>query len=74
MLESLFSKAAGPQTSNFIEKRLQYRCFPFKLAKFLHEHLLLQNNSSGPFRGFCSKNNVIFSVIMTTSSYNQKLS
>ena len=74
MLESFFSKVAGPQTCNFIEKRLQYRCFPLKLAKFLYEQLLLQNNCSGRFCGFCSKNKVIFSVIMTTSSYNQKLS
>ena len=30
-----FNKVAGPQNSNFIEKRLQQRFFPVKFAKFL---------------------------------------
>ena len=30
-----FNKAAGPQNSNFIKKRLQQRFFPAKFAKFL---------------------------------------
>ena len=32
---SLFNKVAGLQTSNFIKKRLQYRCFPVNFTKFL---------------------------------------
>ena len=35
MLESLFSKVAGPQACNFIKKRLQLRCFSVKFSKFL---------------------------------------
>ena len=35
MLESLFNKAAVPQVNNFIEKRLQHRCFPVNIVKFL---------------------------------------
>ena len=35
MLESLFNKVTGFQASNFIKKRLQHRCFPVKLVKFL---------------------------------------
>ena len=35
MLESLFTKVAGPQACNFIKKRIQHRCFTVKFAKFL---------------------------------------
>ena len=34
VLQSLFNKVADLQSSNFIKKRLQYRCFPVKFAKF----------------------------------------
>ena len=41
VLESLFNK--GHQVCNFIKKRLQHRCFPVIIAKFLstyfEEHL-----------------------------------
>ena len=30
----LFNKAEGPQPCNFIEKRLQHKCFPVKFVKF----------------------------------------
>ena len=44
MLESLFNKVADPKFYNFIKKRLQHRCFPVNIAKFLktpyfEEHL-----------------------------------
>ena len=50
VLESLFNKVTGLQTCNFIKKRLQHRCFPVNIAKFLRtpvlknicERLLLQ--------------------------------
>ena len=32
-----FNKVAGPQNSNFIQKRLQQRFFPVKFAKFLRK-------------------------------------
>ena len=32
------------QACNFIKKRLEHRCFPMKLTKYLH--LLLQNTST----------------------------
>ena len=35
VLESLFKKASGPQACKFIKIRLQHRCFPVKLARFL---------------------------------------
>ena len=45
MLESLFNKSRGLKPCNFIKKRLQHRCFPVNLTKFLRsaffiEHLL----------------------------------
>ena len=44
VLETLFNQVAGLKTCNFFKKRLQYRCFPVKFAKFLRtpfstEHL-----------------------------------
>ena len=54
MLEAPFNKVASLKICNFIKKRLQHRCFPLKIAKFLRtpiftEHLrwLLQFKSSG---------------------------
>ena len=35
MLDSLFHKDADVQACNFIEKRLQHRCFPSNIAEFL---------------------------------------
>ena len=35
MLESLFNNVAGPQACNVIKKRLQHRCFPVNIEKFL---------------------------------------
>ena len=40
VLESLFNKAAGLQVCNFIKKRLQHRCFPVIIAKFLRIPIL----------------------------------
>ena len=40
VLESLFNKAAALQVCNFIKKRLQYRCFPVIIAKFLRVPIL----------------------------------
>ena len=35
MLESLFNKDASLQVCTFIKNRLQRRCFPVNIAKFL---------------------------------------
>ena len=35
VLESLFTKAADLQVCNFIKKRLQHKCFPVIIEKFL---------------------------------------
>ena len=51
--------ASGPEACNFIKKRLQYRCFPVNIAKFLRvpimknisERLLLDLKSAK-----CEKN------------------
>ena len=40
VLESLFNKAAGLKACNFIKKRLQHRCFPVNIAKFLRTFIL----------------------------------
>ena len=34
VFESLFNKVTGLKACNFIEKRLQYRCFPVDIAIF----------------------------------------
>ena len=40
VLESLFNKAAGLKVCNFIKKRLQHRCVPVNIAKFLGTPIL----------------------------------
>ena len=35
VLESLFNKISGLKVCNFIRKKLQHRCFPVNIAKFL---------------------------------------
>ena len=40
VLESLCNIAADLQLSNFIKKRLQHRCFPVIIAKFLRIPIL----------------------------------
>ena len=35
VLEDLFNKVAGLKPSNFTKTRLQHRCFPVNIAKFL---------------------------------------
>ena len=40
VLESFLNKAAGSQACSFIKKRLQHRCFPVKLAKFLRTSIV----------------------------------
>ena len=39
-LESLLNKVPGLKACNFIEKKLQHRCFPMKFAKFLRTTIL----------------------------------
>ena len=40
MLESPFNNVAGFQVSNFINKRLQHRCFPKNILKSLRTPIL----------------------------------
>ena len=40
VLESLLNKATGLQVCNFIKSRLQHRCFPVIIAKFLRITIL----------------------------------
>ena len=40
VLESIFNKVAGLQACNFIKKRLQHRCFPVHIVKFLRTSIL----------------------------------
>ena len=43
VLESPFNKVAGLQACNFIKRRLQRRCFPVNIAKFLRTPILKNN-------------------------------
>ena len=45
--ESVFNKVADLKACNLIEKRLQYRCFPVNIEKFLRAASL--KNTSGSF-------------------------
>ena len=40
VLKSLFNKVAGLQACNFTKKRLQHRCFPVNIVKFLRTPIL----------------------------------
>ena len=40
VLEFLVNKVAGLKACNFIERRLQHRCFPVHIAKFLRKPIL----------------------------------
>ena len=40
VLESLFNNVAGLQGCNFLKKRLQHRCFPVNIGKFLRNAFL----------------------------------
>ena len=40
VLESLYNKVAHLQAANVIKKRLQYRCFPVNIAKYLSAAIL----------------------------------
>ena len=39
--ESLFNKVVNLQICNFIEKRLQHRCFPVNIAESLRKHFFI---------------------------------
>ena len=47
VLEPLFSKVASLEASNFIKNRLQHRCFPVNITKFLRKCYL--KNTTGCF-------------------------
>ena len=46
MLESYFNKVAALQAYNFIKERLQHRCFPVNIAKFLRTAFLWNTSGS----------------------------
>ena len=49
VVEFLFNKVAALKARNFIKKKLQHRCFPVNIAKFLRTSFFLQNTSGGYF-------------------------
>ena len=55
MLKFLFNKVAGLQVCIFIKKRLQHRCFPVNIARFLRTPILFFCNSA-----IETTNNVIY--------------
>ena len=73
VLESLFSKVVSLEAWNFIKKKLQHRCFPVNIAKFLRK-FYLKNTTGGCF---CTLNSsgilngklmtYIFNVILCVS-------
>ena len=42
MLESIFDKVASLQARNFIKEKLQKRCFPVNITKFLGAALFIE--------------------------------
>ena len=73
VLESLFNKVASLKACNFIKKRLQHRCFPVNIARFLRT--ALQNISGGWLCRFAFHVILVFrinnakSLIMLSYSY-----
>ena len=57
MVGSIYNKVAGVKTCNFIKKRLQHRCFPVNITKFLRA-AFLQNTSGGCFCFVCFQGGV----------------
>ena len=43
MLGSLFNKVVGLQSCDFIKRRLQHRCFPVNIAKFLRTTFFIEH-------------------------------
>ena len=43
MLESLFNRVAALKACNFIKKRLQHRCFPVNITKFLRTRFFIEH-------------------------------
>ena len=58
VLESLFDKVAVLQPINFIKKRLQHRCFPVNIEKFLKTSIL---------------KNICKWLLLLQSSYHRKI-
>ena len=42
VLESLFNKAAGLKAFDFFKERLQHKCFPVNIAKFLRTVIFME--------------------------------
>ena len=57
-----FNKNAGLQSCNFLKKRLQHRCFPMNIAKFVRIPVM-KNISRGLFERFPTSTNNITSNI-----------
>ena len=43
VLKSLFNKVTGLKVSDFVKKRLQRRCFPVNIAKFLRVAFFIEH-------------------------------
>ena len=43
VLESLFNKVAGVIPTTLLKKRLQHRCFPVNIAKFLRTSFFIEH-------------------------------
>ena len=43
VLESFFNNFSGPQVCNFINKKLQHRCFPVNITKFLRTTFFIEH-------------------------------
>ena len=42
MLEPFFNKVAGLKACNFIKKKLQHKCFPVNIAKYLRAPTIVE--------------------------------
>ena len=85
MLESLFNKITALKTFSFIKKRLQHRCFPVNIAKFLSTPILKNNlrtiaSGIGKLMFYIAKiqegkvQNQILFELLKSSDYYYKLS
>ena len=71
MLLSLFSKVAGLQACIFVKKRLQDRCFPLNIAKFLGTSILTMVSAGNKAKRLSSVNHTTKTIHHSSSSQSR---
>ena len=67
MVEFLFNKVAALKARNFIKKRLQHRCFPVNIAKFLRTPFFYRT----PFVSVSALYRLLFCAILTQAGQDK---